>query len=81
MRWLDPDEGMIYPGEFIPLFESNGFVVDVDLYMFEEVCRMQEHWSKKGYKVVPISVNLSRSHFEIPNFFDYYIVSAHQAAF
>ena len=34
---------------------------------------MQEHWSKKGYKVVPISVNLSRSHFEIPNFFDYYV--------
>ena len=73
VRWLDPDEGMIYPGEFIPLFENNGFVVDVDLYMFEEVCRMQEHWSKKGYKVVPISVNLSRSHFEIPNFFDYYV--------
>lgn len=72
VRWIDPEEGMIYPNEFIPLFENNGFVVDIDLYMFEEVCKLVEKWHKAGHPVIPVSVNLSRSHFEIPNFFDYY---------
>ena len=72
VRWIDPEEGMIYPDEFIDLFESNGFIVELDLYMFEEVCKLIERWHKAGRKIIPISVNLSRSHFEIPNFFDYY---------
>lgn len=72
VRWIDPEEGMIYPNEFIPLFEANGFIVELDLYMFEEVCKLVERWSKEGHPIIPISVNLSRSHFEIPNFFDYY---------
>lgn len=72
VRWIDPEEGMIFPNEFIPLFESNGFVVEVDLYMFEEVCKLVEKWNKSGHTNIPVSVNLSRSHFEIPNFFDAY---------
>lgn len=65
VRWIDPEEGMIYPDEFIDLFESNGFIVELDLYMFEEVCKLIERWHKAGRKIIPISVNLSRSHFEI----------------
>ncbi|MCH5264302.1 MAG: bifunctional diguanylate cyclase/phosphodiesterase [Lachnospiraceae bacterium] len=72
VRWVDPEEGMIYPNEFIPLFEKNGFVVEIDLYMFEQVCKLVEKWVKEGQKLIPISVNLSRSHFEIANFFDKY---------
>ena len=72
VRWIDPEEGMIYPNEFIPLFESNGFIVELDLYMFEEACKLVERWNKEGHPIIPVSVNLSRSHFEIPNFFDYY---------
>lgn len=72
VRWLDPEEGMIYPDEFIPLFENNGFIVELDLYMFEEVCKLIERWHREGREIVPVSVNLSRSHFEIPNFFDFY---------
>lgn len=72
VRWIDPEEGMIYPNEFIPLFESNGFIVELDLFMFEEVCKLVERWNKEGHRIIPVSVNLSRSHFEIPNFFDYY---------
>lgn len=72
VRWCDPEEGLIYPNEFIPLFEKNGFIVELDLFMFEEVCRMVERWYHEGRRVIPVSVNLSRSHFEVPNFFDYY---------
>lgn len=73
VRWIDPDEGMIFPGEFIPLFEKNGFVVELDLYMFEQVCKMVSEWQKQGKRIVPVSVNLSRSHFDVPNFFQDYV--------
>lgn len=72
VRWIDPHEGMIYPDEFIPLFENNGFIVELDLYMFEEVCKLVDRWYREGKYHFPVSVNLSRRHFQIPNFFDYY---------
>lgn len=72
VRWIDPVEGMIFPNEFIPLFEKNGFIVELDLYMFEQVCKMIEGWNKKGYRKIPVSVNMSRGHFSVPGFFDRY---------
>lgn len=72
VRWIDPEEGMIYPNEFIPLFEKNGFIVELDLYMFEQVCKLIEKWNQKGYPQIPVSVNMSRGHFSLPGFFDRY---------
>ncbi len=73
VRWMDPVEGMIVPNEFIPLFEKNGFIVELDLYMFEQVCRLVEKWNKNGYRIIPISVNMSRGHFSVPGFFEWYM--------
>ena len=73
VRWMDPVEGMIVPNEFIPLFEKNGFIVELDLYMFEQVCRLVEKWNKNGYRIIPISVNMSRGHFSVPGFFERYM--------
>lgn len=72
VRWIDPVEGMIFPNEFIPLFEKNGFIVELDLYMFEQVCKLVEKWNKKGYRKIPVSVNMSRGHFSVPGFFNQY---------
>lgn len=72
VRWFDPVEGMIGPNDFIPLFEKNGFIVELDLYMFEQVCKIVEEWNEKGYRKVPISVNMSRGHFSVPGFFERY---------
>ncbi len=72
VRWIDPVEGMIFPNEFIPLFEKNGFIVELDLYMFEQVCQLIDGWQKKGYPVIPVSVNMSRGHFTVPGFFQRY---------
>ena len=73
VRWMDPVEGMIVPNEFIPLFEKNGFIVELDLYMFEQVCRLVEKWNKNGYRIIPISVNMPRGHFSVPGFFERYM--------
>lgn len=68
IRWNHPEKGLIPPNHFIPLFEKNGFVVQLDLFVFKQVCIHVSEWLKKGYKLVPISVNLSRVHFYEPDF-------------
>lgn len=67
VRWIHPIYGFMNPGEFIPLFEQNGFIKQVDGYICTRVCRMIDEWKKKGIPLVPISINLSRRDFEVPN--------------
>ncbi len=60
VRWKHPEKGLISPGVFIPIFEKNGFITKLDLYVFEEVCRFIRKCMDEGLSVVPISVNFSR---------------------
>ena len=60
VRWTHPDFGIVPPGEFIPLFEKNGFISSLDRYVWEHVCIKLKEWKDKGYPLLPISVNVSR---------------------
>ena len=62
VRWIHPREGMIYPSDFIPVLERNGKICSLDLYIFEEICRLMQSWISQGKPVTRISVNLSRFH-------------------
>ena len=64
-RWVHPQMGSISPAEFIPLMEQSGLVTWLDRYMWEGICKTLRDWRKKGRKVVPISVNVSRQDFEV----------------
>lgn len=75
-RWANAPEGMIYPDEFIPLFERNGFIVQLDLWVFEVVCRRLRAWIDAGLEPLKVSVNCSRVHLHNPNFLDAYCVRA-----
>ena len=68
VRWEHPERGIIYPSDFIPLFEANGKICKLDLYMFEEICKLLHRWEKDGKMLFPISVNLSRMHIRNSNF-------------
>lgn len=72
VRWIEQDH-MIMPGDFIPVFEKNGFILKLDEYIFEEVCRYLGNRLKKNEAMVPISVNISRMHFHQPDFVERYI--------
>lgn len=61
VRWIHPELGFMSPGEFIPLFESNGFIRRLDEYVWESVCRQLRDWKDRGYPIVPVSVNVSRA--------------------
>ncbi|MBE5883846.1 MAG: EAL domain-containing protein [Lachnospiraceae bacterium] len=63
-RWIHPIDGIRMPSLFIPVFEQTGFILELDMYMFEEVCRIKADWKeqKKAYADLGISVNMSRLH-------------------
>lgn len=62
VRWRHPEYGILAPARFISLFEKNGFIVQLDEYVWEETCRILRSWMDKGYPVMPVSVNFSRVH-------------------
>lgn len=72
VRWKSPDKGLIPPNEFIPFFEKNGFVINLDLYVLEEVCMQLRRWINTGINPVTISVNVSRIHLYCNNFIETY---------
>lgn len=72
VRWLSPIDGMIYPDEFISVFEKNGFITKLDMWVFEEVCKTIRSWIDRGITPVCISVNCSRNHLKSPDFISNY---------
>lgn len=61
-RWLHPTDGIRSPKLYIPLFEKNGFITKLDMFIFEEVCRLKSEWKDEIFGHIPISVNMSRLH-------------------
>ena len=63
VRWYNGSSKPLSPGYFIPVFEKNGFITELDFYMIRKVCEILKSWLDKGYSPLPISVNISRLHF------------------
>jgi len=61
-RWVHPEDGLRRPDMYIPLFEKNGFISSLDMYVYEEVCKLKASWANEKYGHIPISVNMSRLH-------------------
>lgn len=64
IRWHSPERGMIYPNQFIPVIEENGFIKVVDYYIWSEACRFIKRCIDAGMPRCPISVNVSRIHLQ-----------------
>ncbi|MCR5328496.1 MAG: EAL domain-containing protein [Saccharofermentans sp.] len=62
VRWIHPDEGFMNPGSFIPLFERNGLITEVDKYMWRSACEILSNWKSRGIDAF-ISVNISPKDF------------------
>ena len=61
VRWRHPTLGMISPGDFIPLFESNGLIRELDRYVWREAAAQMRRWKEQFGRTVPVSVNVSRA--------------------
>ena len=62
VRWIHPENGFMPPGAFIPVFEKNGMIVEVDRYMWRCACEILSSWKEKGIDLF-ISVNISPKDF------------------
>lgn len=58
-RWIKPDGTVVYPDQFIPILESTGRIVDLDLYIFEQVAQFLQRNAQAGHRLLPIAVNAS----------------------
>lgn len=63
-RWIDPEKGIISPGDFIPILENGGASYKLDMHIAKRVISAQQQRLRLGLPVVPISINISRSDFE-----------------
>lgn len=68
VRWITKEE-IRMPGEFIPIFEEQGFIFSFDYYMLDKICCQMRKWIDAGVEVHPISTNQSRLHIEEDNYF------------
>lgn len=68
VRWHLDNKSIKYPNEFIPLFEQNGFITKLDMYMFEKACKILQQWIKNGIEPITLSVNFSRLDLNRPDF-------------
>lgn len=73
IRWIKNGKIFISPAKFIPIAEEVGSIIDIDKYIFEMVCRHQSEWKKRGLKILPVSVNVSRNRLYRPNFIEEYV--------
>lgn len=62
VRWKCNDNTMVSPGEFIPVVEKNGLIIDVDIYVWTLVFKFLGRRLAEGKRVEPISINISRVH-------------------
>lgn len=58
-RWDHPQKGLLYPGSYIKLMESEKTIAELDFYIFEEACKQLERWQKQGRRL-SVSCNFTR---------------------
>jgi diguanylate cyclase (GGDEF)-like protein len=71
LRWNHPEAGIIQPDQFLGVLESNGLILNVDKFIWEQACITLRRWIDRGKRVYPISVNVSRAYIDTENVVDY----------
>lgn len=66
VRWNSPEQGFLTPDRFIPWMEESGFLPLLDDYMILRVAELLKQWLVQKGNVIPVSVNISRTHFLKP---------------
>ena len=70
IRWKKINGELIFPDKFIPIFEKNGFIKKLDLYLLEQICIKQQEWKNKNYKLNKLSINQSKINLYDKNYID-----------
>lgn len=68
IRYQPREGALVLPGNFLPLLEEAGSVMQIDFFVFEFVCSKLKKWVNEGKKAFPVSVNFSRASLTGPGF-------------
>ena len=68
VRWIRPDNEIISPGKFVPIFEENGFITEMDFAIYRTAITDIKRWLREGIDVPLVSLNVSRHHLADDNF-------------
>ncbi len=69
LRWNHPKKGLLTPKDFVPIFEKNGFITQIDKRVWAMACELQRRWLGMGLPIVPLSVNVSRADINDPDLY------------
>ena len=64
-RWIDPQMGFMSPADFIPVLEESKLLYKLDLYVLDRILERMKLFKKKGFHIVPCSINISRNDFDV----------------
>ncbi len=68
IRWQDPEAGLVYPGQFVPIAEACGLIVPIGCWVLREACKQVRVWLDAGLCAVPVAVNISAVEFRHKGF-------------
>ena len=70
VRWLHPDRGIVYPGEFVPAAEETGLIIPLTQWVLREACRQLQKWQARfpAFSSLWVSVNLSPTYIKKSDF-------------
>lgn len=77
LRWHDPELGQVGPGQFIPVAEETGFIIELGDFVLREAISRAAEWHRQGV-AIPVAVNISALQFQQDHFADHLIDLLHQ---
>lgn len=73
LRWFDENGKLIPITDYLPVLDSNGYIRNVDLYIFEKICQKLQECKESSIPVVPLSFNISKSYYNDDDLFADYM--------
>ena len=72
-RWIHPQVGIIHPADFITLFEKNGIISELDIFIWEEAAKKLKEWKDQGFENTYLSVNISPKDMAFIDIYEHFV--------